>query len=245
MKQALLTLLTLLAALACLPAPAAQAAEGSVTPGVTQALAVDTMAQRMLACAACHGKQGQATRAGYFPRIAGKPAGYLYNQLKSFQEGRRHNAAMDLLLQNLSDAYLHEIADYFASLDLPYPPAAANGLDAAQQQLAQTLVRRGAPERQIPACAACHGTALAGRLPAIPGLLALPAYYLSGQLGAWRMDVRHAAAPDCMADIAKRLKPEEISAISQWLSAQTLPSGTRPETSSAQSLPLRCGSVTP
>ena len=207
--------------------------------------ALDTMAQRLQACAVCHGKEGRATRDGFFPRIAGKPAGYLYQQLRNFQDGRRRNAAMDLLLQNLSDDYLHEIAGYFASLDLPYPPAAKNGLDAARQQLAQTLVRDGAPGRQIPPCAACHGAALAGRLPAIPGLLTLPAYYLSGQLGAWRTDARHAAAPDCMADIAKRLKPEEISAIAQWLSAQTLPAGTHPEAASTAPLPLRCGSVAP
>jgi cytochrome c553 len=50
---------------------------------------VDTIAQRSLACAACHGKEGRATSEGYFPRIAGKPAGYLYNQLRNFHEGRR------------------------------------------------------------------------------------------------------------------------------------------------------------
>lgn len=49
----------------------------------------DTLAQRVLACAACHGKEERATIAGYFPRIAGKPAGYLYNQLINFLEGRR------------------------------------------------------------------------------------------------------------------------------------------------------------
>jgi len=41
----------------------------------------DTMAQRTQACTACHGKEGRAASDGYYPRIAGKPAGYLYNQL--------------------------------------------------------------------------------------------------------------------------------------------------------------------
>ena len=41
----------------------------------------DTMAQRVQACTPCHGKEGRATNQGYFPRIAGKPAGYLANQL--------------------------------------------------------------------------------------------------------------------------------------------------------------------
>ena len=47
----------------------------------------NTMAQRMQACSVCHGKEGRATNAGYFPRIAGKPAGYLYNQLLNFRTG--------------------------------------------------------------------------------------------------------------------------------------------------------------
>ena len=37
----------------------------------------DTMEARVLACASCHGEQGQGTGNDYFPRLAGKPAGYL------------------------------------------------------------------------------------------------------------------------------------------------------------------------
>ena len=54
----------------------------------------DTIPERTRPCTACHGKEGRATREGYFPRIAGKPAGYLYNQLVNFREGRRANPAM-------------------------------------------------------------------------------------------------------------------------------------------------------
>ena len=68
--------------------------------------------------------EGRAAADGYYPRIAGKPAGYLYNQLLHFREGRRHYGLMTRLLEPLSDAYLSEIAGHFASLDLPYPPPA-------------------------------------------------------------------------------------------------------------------------
>jgi cytochrome c553 len=202
----------------------------------------DTMAQRMQACVVCHGREGRATNAGYFPRIAGKPAGYLFNQLQNFREGRRHNLAMNHLMQHMSDDYLREIAAYFAGLDLPYPPAQPEALDAAQRRLAETLVFEGVPARQIPACVACHGRAMAGRQPAMPGLLTLPADYLMGQLGAWRTGQRRAHAPDCMAEVAKRLTAEEVGAVSRWLSAQTLPAGTHPEPASAEPLPMRCGS---
>ena len=200
------------------------------------------MAQRMQACVMCHGKDGRATDAGYFPRIAGKPAGYLLNQLQNFREGRRRNATMNHLMRHMSDEYLQEIASYFSSLDLPYLPARASSLSADQQRAAEALVFKGAPDRNIPACVACHGANMAGRQPAMPGLLTLPPDYLIGQIGAWRTGQRHAKAPDCMADIAKRLAPEEVGLVARWLSAQTLPTGTKPEAAGGQPLPIRCGS---
>ena len=46
---------------------------------------LDTLQQRVKPCTSCHGNEGRATREGYFPRIAGKPAGYLFNQLLNFR----------------------------------------------------------------------------------------------------------------------------------------------------------------
>lgn len=202
----------------------------------------DTMAQRMQACVVCHGREGRATNQGYFPRIAGKPAGYLYNQLQNFKSGLRHYEAMNHLVQHLSDDYLREIAEYFASLDLPYPPAQATRLTAEEQRTAERLVLHGVPERGLPACTACHGQQMAGMLPAMPGLLTLPADYLAAQLGAWRTGHRRAPAPDCMAEVARRLAPEEVSIVARWLSAQTLPTGTKPAPPAGRPLPIACGS---
>jgi cytochrome c553 len=200
------------------------------------------MAQRMQACVVCHGKEGQATNRGYFPRIAGKPAGYLYNQLQNFKSGRRKYEAMNHLVQHMPDDYLRDIATYFSQLDLPYPPAQVTKLTPGEQQAAETLVRHGVPDRHLPACVSCHGRQMAGMLPATPGILTLPADYLVAQFGAWRTGQRKAREPDCMAEIARRLSPEEVSAMAKWLSAQTLPSGTGPAAPSGQPLPARCGS---
>ena len=202
----------------------------------------DTIAQRVLACTACHGKEGRATNAGYFPRIAGKPAAYLTNQLRNFREGRRTNAAMTHLVGHLSDAYLREMADYFAGQDLPYPPPQTANAPAPVLERAQTLVQHGDTQRKIPACTQCHGSAMTGVLPAFPGLLGLPRDYLIGQLGAWQTDKRHAAAPDCMGQIAKRLTVDEVSAIATWLSSQTLPFQTHAVAANAAPLPMDCGS---
>ncbi len=186
----------------------------------------DTMAQRMLACTGCHGKDGRSEGNVYFPRIAGKPAGYLYNQLRNFRDGRRSYPLMTGMVALLDDAYLQEIAQHFAALDLPYPAPGAAKLPPQQAQRAQNLVSRGDPARKLPACTSCHGAALTGVLPHVPGLLGLPRDYINAQLGAWKTGQRHAADPDCMAQIARALSVDEVAAVSTWLSAQPLPANT-------------------
>ena len=203
----------------------------------------DTMAQRVLACTGCHGSQGRAASDGYYPRIAGKPAGYLYNQLVSFRDGRRPYALMTNLLAPLSDDYLREIAEHFSRLDVPYPPPqpATAAVDVLTR--GETLVMRGDPALRIPACVQCHGVGLMGVAPAVPALIGMPRDYLNAQLGGWRAGSRHAGAPDCMAQVAQRLAPSDISALSQWLAAQTVPTGAKPAAAPAEPLPLPCGGV--
>jgi cytochrome c553 len=206
-------------------------------------VADDSMADRVLACTGCHGKEGRAARDGYYPRIAGKPAGYLHEQLLNFRDGRRQYALMGNLLQPLTDDYLREIADHFASLDLPYAPPPVATADAATLARGQSLVMQGDPARRIPACAACHGSALTGVAPAIPGLLGLPRDYLNAQLGAWQSGKRSARQPDCMAEVAKVLTPQDVEALTQWLASRPMPASTKAATSLPQPLPMHCGAV--
>ncbi|MBK6863895.1 MAG: c-type cytochrome [Ideonella sp.] len=203
----------------------------------------DSMAQRLLACTGCHGKQGRATSDGYIPRLAGKPAGYLLNQLHHFRDGRRQLRLMTGLLDPLDDAYLAEIAAHFAALDIAYPPPQAAGADRASLARGEQLALRGDAGRRVPACSACHGAALTGTQPAVPGLLGLPRDYLNAQLGAWRGGNRRAHAPDCMASIARRLAPDDVAAVAHWLAAQPVPAGGRPAPHEPAAWPLACGGV--
>src|SRR5437868_8465040 len=103
----------------------------------------DTIAQRALACTSCHGKEGRAGPDGYYPRIAGKPAGYLYNQLLNFRDGRRQYRLMTHLLDPLSDGYLLEIAQFFAGLEVPYPPPQHGAVLATQMERGRILATQG------------------------------------------------------------------------------------------------------
>jgi len=197
----------------------------------------------MAACITCHGREGQAANSDYFPRLAGKPAAYLYEQLRSFRDGRRQQSEMRYLLVNLSDAYLREMAEYFAKFDLPYPPPAVSELTAAESARGKALVLHGDAARGIPACVACHGEALTGLATGIPGLLGLPRLYIASQLGAWVTGERRAAAPDCMAEVGRRLDSEDIRAIA-WLATQPMPTVARPAASPKPvRLPLACSAM--
>ncbi|WP_446719608.1 c-type cytochrome [Hydrogenophaga sp. OTU3427] len=205
----------------------------------------DSLAQRLQACTACHGAQGRAAPDGYYPRIAGKPAGYLYNQLLNFRDGRRHYRLMAQMVDPLTDSYLWEIARHFAALDLPYAAPAPVTVSPADLARGQRLAQQGDAGQRIPACASCHGAALTGMLPHTPGLLGLPRDYLNSQLGAWRTGQRRAHAPDCMAQVAQQLSQSDVSAVSGWLATQAVPADAHPAPRPAAPLPVACGGATP
>ncbi|MFZ6639830.1 c-type cytochrome [Undibacterium sp. TC4M20W] len=207
----------------------------------------DTLEQRLKACTSCHGAEGRAATDGFYPRIAGKPAGYLYNQLLNFREGKRAYPAMRYMVAHMSDAYLKEIADYFASQHPPYAAPQVADANAVLLEQGRQLVMLGDKTRNLPACVSCHGKSMTGMAPFMPGLVGLPRDYLIAQLGAWQTGSRKAHAPDCMQQVASKLKPEDIAAVSSWLAAQTVPGDSlAPILKSTEYglLPMKCGSLT-
>lgn len=203
----------------------------------------DTIAQRLTACTSCHGKEGRAASDGYYPRIAGKPEGYLYNQLRNFREGRRKYRLMTYMVDHLPDAYMHEIADYFASQHPPYPPPQVVDVSRATLERGRVLVKSGDKSKNVPACVACHGDTLTGVAPSIPGLLGLPRDYINAQFGSWKNGTRRTAPPDCMAQIAERLTADDISAASAWLASQPVSTDAMPAPVATIKRPISCGSA--
>lgn len=208
----------------------------------TEDRAPDTMTARVQACTACHGEQGEGTGNDEFPRLAGKPAGYLYNQLSAFRTGRRHYTPMNYLLEYLPDVYLHAMADYFAAqhprlLERPIPVVSQDVLAHGR-----SLVTQGDATRGIPACALCHNPRFTGMEPAIPGLIGLHAGYISAQLGAWRYGSRTAEEPDCMQIVAGLLTEADVTAVAAWLSSLPAPPDSAPAPRGSFRMPLACGS---
>lgn len=214
--------------------------------GGTPVIVPDTMAERVRACTICHSAEDKAGRDAYYPRIAGKPQGYLFNQLRNFRDGRRYYQPMVILLENMSDEYLQEIARYFSSLQLPYPAPEQIRMQPEEIKLAERLIYSGNPEKDIPACSACHGDILMGVEPAIPGLLGLSRAYIAAQLSGWRSgSLMHSRTPDCMSEIARQLSDDEADAIAKWLASQPVAGEPRPFSVLLPELVHRCSQIIP
>lgn len=203
---------------------------------------LDSIEARVQGCVTCHGQNGQGTSNGYYPRIAGKPAGYLYNQLTAFRDGTRRYPPMNYLVAYLPDDYLKEIAEYFSKQRPPFAAKETASVDAATLNLGQSVVTKGDPSKGVPACISCHGNQLIGMEPGIPGLAGLRPTYIVAQLTRWRVGERHAKEPDCMKRVADRLSDEEITAAAAWLSQQPAPQDLTPASSSQVRMPFACGS---
>jgi len=203
---------------------------------------MDSLEARVQGCVTCHGQSGQGTNSGYFPRIAGKPAGYLYNQLVAFRDGTRRYAPMNYLVAYLPDAYLKEMADYFARQRPPFTPTEPSAVAPEVLNRGGTLVGLGDSALGVPACVACHGRELTGMAPGIPGLAGLRQPYIAAQLVRWKVGDRHAAAPDCMARIANKLSDADITAVSHYLARLPAPTDPSPESPNLVRMPFACGS---
>jgi cytochrome c553 len=225
----------LLALAIALPA----AAQDDTAPSFTK---MDSIEARVQGCATCHGQSGQGTKDGYFPRIAGKPAAYLYNQLVAFRDGKRQYPPMNYLVAYLPDAYLKEMAQHFAAQRPAFASKETPPTDATAIARGKTIATVGDPAKQIPACVACHGGGLTGMEPGIPGLVGLRSAYITAQLTRWRVGARRAPEPDCMKRIATRLSESDVAAVAAWLAMQDPPRDASPESANLVRMPLACGS---
>ena len=223
----------------CCLVPARASAQNEAVPAFKT---LESMEARVQGCTTCHGQSGQGTNNDYFPRIAGKPALYLYNQLVAFRDGRRRYAPMNYLVAYLPDTYLREIADKCSRQNPPFGVYETTPADPKTLARGEVIVQTGDARQGIPACVTCHGAGLTGMQPGIPGLVGLRPTYVVAQLTRWRVGERVAAEPDCMKRIATRLTESDIAAIGAWLARQNPPKDPSPESANLVRMPLACGS---
>ena len=88
-----------------------------------EAIAGDPQAGRAkaAACALCHGQAGLSNLPNA-PHLAGQPAIYVEEQLRSYRSGKRRHEVMNVVAKPLSDADIADLAAWFAAIRVEATP---------------------------------------------------------------------------------------------------------------------------
>ena len=157
----------------------------------------------------CHGPRGVS--GAKTPNLAGQYAPAIYKQLRDFKSGARTSPIMTPLVESLNDRDMRDLADFYAYLPRLDPDRAGN-------EATPRIVMHGAPMRNIPPCAACHGAIgykmgtewLGGESPA----------YLRAQLQAFASGERHNDISEQMRNVARGMTPAEIEQAAAYYAVQ-------------------------
>ncbi len=102
----------LLVALALVPlAASAPADAGDVTAGRRKALQ----------CQTCHGLDG-LSKLPEAPHLAGQPEQYLVKSLDEYRKGARKNEMMTIVVKDLSDQDIADLAAYYGAIEISTKP---------------------------------------------------------------------------------------------------------------------------
>ena len=100
-----------IAVAALLLATTAPASAGDVAAGRRKALA----------CQACHGLDG-LSKLPDAPHLAGQPERYLVKSLDEYRKGVRKNELMTLVVKDLSDQDIADLASYYGAIEISAQP---------------------------------------------------------------------------------------------------------------------------
>jgi cytochrome c553 len=165
----------------------------------------ETVAQRAVACFACHGEHGQSQTENT-PSLGGQQAPYALIQLFMFREKLRTYEPMNATAKPLSDADLREFSDFIATLPKPPPPSDAG--DAARMQRAQALATQNH-------CNACHKPDFSGT-DNVPRIANQREDYLAKTLSEYKNNSRH-GYDGTMAEVMNPVTKEQIADLAYYI----------------------------
>lgn len=167
-------------------------------------------ARGLPACVSCHGAGG-ASAIAQNPKLAGQHEAYIYKQLVNFKGPDRKQALMTTYASMLTDDEMKNLAAYLDKQ--PVKPGAAKSKDTVE--IGKRIYRAGIAEKNVPACAACHGPNGAGIPAQFARLGGQHQEYTSAQLMNFRTGARKNSIQ--MTTIAKRLSDDEMAAVSDYI----------------------------
>jgi cytochrome c553 len=203
----------------------------------------------VLACASCHGANGEGNFAAGFPRLAGLHPDYIAKQLQDFQRDpldmgvaiepiardysktpRVYNDLTiytpgirnDPIMNGLASAMsTEEIASVAAYYgSLPFT-ATPVPADFQSLERGMELAVRGKPEYMVPRCDACHGPRGEGFGPHFPPLAGQPQQYIINQINKWQSGMRDNDHLAMMKNTANQLTDGDKINVAKYYSNQS------------------------
>lgn len=168
-----------------------------------------------LNCTMCHGAQGMS--ASNAPNLAGQYPEVVIKQLHDYRAGKRASAIMEALARKLSDGDIADLAAYYA-----YLPKARTSPTTYDESL-PSLVRVGAPLRNIAPCVSCHG-GIDQKLGA-PWIEGMPPDYIVQQLKAFRSGTRRNDSEEQMRNVARAMSDAEMEEVALFYARKASPGG--------------------
>jgi cytochrome c553 len=190
---------------------------------VASALSLSVLAEEPVAkldrqqCALCHGPGGNTT-SEQFPMLAGQPSAYFVNQMKAFRDKTRADQNAERFMwgiaSRLTDEQIEQLAAYYEAQS---PAHSGKVSDQKKYDQGMNLFTQGNQDKNIPACAVCHGEKGQGNAT-MPRLAGQHEQYLKKQLTVFYGNERPAAV--AMHEIVKGLSNDDINALAHYLQAQ-------------------------
>jgi cytochrome c553 len=159
---------------------------------------------RVQACVACHGPDGNSVTAGV-PSIAGQPKLFMENQLVLFREGIRKSPVMTPLMAGIPDKEITALADHFSRQAVKI--VSSGPADPSLVQQGRTLAGKLR-------CGVCHLSDFSGQKQ-MPRLAGQREDYLQAEMLAYRANQR----PDTtMTAALYGVSDADIKALAHFLS---------------------------
>lgn len=180
-------------------------------------------ARGLASCASCHGPGGNSTLP-INPNLASQPYEYLVKQLTSFRPRdaetpatRRGPEGADTVMspfaKMLTEEEIRNVSYYLSQQVLDFETAATASNEDTMER-GQKIWRGGLPERNVPACAGCHGPNGAGIPGEFPRVAGQFPSYIADQLKLFRSGDR--ANGPMMHDIGDRMSDSDIAAVADY-----------------------------
>ncbi|MFM7004682.1 MAG: c-type cytochrome, partial [Limnohabitans sp.] len=158
----------------------------------------------------CHAADGNSM-IPVNPKLAQQHPEYILKQLQEFKSGKRANPVMMGFAAQLSTEDMRNVAYFVAS------KTASPGFAKEKETvgLGEKIYRGGIADRQIAACAGCHGPNGSGMPAQYPRLSGQHADYTVSQLTQFRDGVRKNSVQ--MTQVAAKMNDREIKAVSDYI----------------------------